>query len=189
MTDAWSSVIICLGANLPSLAGPPAETIRKAVGEISRNGLHVTTVSRFFSTPCFPAGAGPDYVNAALTARSRLSPDAILAVLHGIETEFGRNRDTRWGQRTLDLDLIAVDELILPDRAGYRAWADLPPDQQRLAAPDRLVLPHPRIADRAFVLVPLMDIAAGWRHPVTGKTVCHMTQDLPASDRDAVVPL
>ncbi|MBB93065.1 MAG: 2-amino-4-hydroxy-6-hydroxymethyldihydropteridine diphosphokinase [Rhodobacteraceae bacterium] len=189
MTDLGSSQIICLGANLPSSAGSPAETLRRAVRELTCNGFRVTSVSRFFGTPCFPAGAGPDYVNAALTTRSDLPPDQVLAALHRVETAFGRNRQTRWGQRTLDLDLAAYDDLVLPDPDTYHQWRGLALAEQRLAAPDRLVLPHPRLQDRAFVLVPLMDIAPDWRHPVTGETIRDMTQQLPAEERDAVRPL
>ncbi len=152
-------------------------------------GLQVSAVSRFYATPCFPAGAGPDYVNAAVAVHSPAAPDEILSRLHKIETAFGRSRDTRWGQRTLDLDLIAYDDLVRPDREGFDAWLALSPDEQKLAAPDRLVLPHPRIQDRAFVLVPICDIVPDWRHPVLGQSVRQMTSDLPAETRAEVVPL
>ena len=65
----------------------------------------------------------------------------------------------------------------------------LAPKDQQLAAPDRLILPHPRMQDRAFVLVPLCDIAPDWRHPVLGKTAVQMAAELPLADRAAVVPL
>ncbi|WP_428928784.1 2-amino-4-hydroxy-6-hydroxymethyldihydropteridine diphosphokinase [Marinibacterium sp. SX1] len=189
MTDLGSSLIICLGANLPSQVGAPAETLRSAVAALAGKGFEIRAVSRFYATPCFPAGAGPDYVNAALSAWTCMSPDTVLAALHDIESDFGRNRKTRWGQRTLDLDLVAWGGLVLPDRAVHDTWRALPPDEQRLAAPDRLILPHPRIQDRAFVLVPMLDIAPGWRHPVLDKTVAGMLADLPQDDRDAVRPL
>ena len=189
MTDPWSSVIICLGANLPLRTDSADDTLRKAIARLAQEGVSVDAVSRFFLTPCFPAGAGPDYVNAAITATSRMSPDILLQLLHEIETEFGRNRKTRWGQRTLDLDLIAFGDRILPDLEGYHAWESLPVDRQQLSAPDRLGLPHPRMQDRAFVLVPLMDIAPDWRHPVSGLTIRTMVAALPEADIDAVRPL
>lgn len=80
--------------------------------------------------------------------------------------------------RTLDLDLIACGDSVLPDPETYDQWRSLSADRQRQAAPTELVLPHPRLQDRAFVLVPLRDIAAQWRHPVLGLTVTEMYNSL-----------
>ncbi|MEM8730521.1 MAG: 2-amino-4-hydroxy-6-hydroxymethyldihydropteridine diphosphokinase [Pseudomonadota bacterium] len=189
MTVLGSSVIICLGANLPSQFGPPAATLRRALAHLSRIGLHVTAVSRFFLTPCFTADAGPDYVNAACVANTLLSPMDLLAALHKVESKFGRTRHTRWAQRTLDLDLIAYDQMILPNIDTFHRWADLALDHQQISAPDRLILPHPRLQDRAFVLIPLLDIARDWQHPVTKHSVSDMAAALPAADRALVRPI
>jgi 2-amino-4-hydroxy-6-hydroxymethyldihydropteridine diphosphokinase len=164
-------------------------TLRQAIVRLDDSPLDVVAVSRFFATPCFPAGAGPDYVNAAAMLRGALEPADVLRVLHRIEAEFGRARGERWGQRTLDLDLIAIGDRVLPDEATYRAWRDLPPDRQIETTPDQLILPHPRLQDRAFVLIPLNDIAPDWVHPVSGRTVSQMLGALPASDKTDVIPL
>ncbi|MFP7569765.1 2-amino-4-hydroxy-6-hydroxymethyldihydropteridine diphosphokinase [Marivita sp. S2033] len=169
---------IALGANLSSTEGPPEVTLRAALEMLENADLKVQSVSAFYRTPCFPAGAGPDYVNAAAHLQSALSPEDLLARLHKIEAFFGRERHNRWGMRTLDLDLIASGDRVLPDRATYIAWRDLPLEAQRQAAPDQLILPHPRLQDRAFVLVPLRDIAAQWRHPVLDRTVAEMCDAL-----------
>lgn len=183
--------LIALGANLPDGENPPAATLRSALAALAGRGLTVHSVSRFFATPCFPAGSGPDYVNAAaaVAAAAGTTADDILAHLMAVETDFGRKRAQRWGMRTLDLDLLAWGDLVLPDRAGFERWRGLDPALQAQNAPDRLILPHPRLQDRAFVLVPLADIAPGWRHPVLGLTVSQMLKALPEADRRAVVPL
>jgi 2-amino-4-hydroxy-6-hydroxymethyldihydropteridine diphosphokinase len=184
-------VLIALGANLPNGTQSPAETVHAALEMLAVSGLRVQRRSRFFATPAYPAGTGPDYVNAAarLDAPPGMDPAAILAALHAVETAFGRSRVQRWGMRTLDLDLLAVGDQVLPDAAGFAAWRDLPPERQVIAAPDRLILPHPRLQDRAFVLVPLHDVAPRWRHPVLGLTVTAMLRALPADHAAAVVPL
>lgn len=188
-TGLWGNALVALGANLPSPAGPPAATLAAALAEMGRRGLRLRAISRFFHTPCFPAGAGPDYVNAAVGLEHAGGPEALLALLHEVEAAFARTRAERWGMRTLDLDLLAYGAEVRPDMAGYRAWRDLPPEAQRQRAPDRLVLPHPRLADRAFVLVPLMDIAPGWRNPVDGRSVSEMCAALPAAQRAEVAAL
>ena len=146
-------------------------------------------LSRFFNTPAFPAGAGPDFVNAAIRIETRLSAQNMLAALHEIEVDAGRERKVRWGQRTLDLDLIAMADEVLPDAATYLHWRDLPLDQQAKAAPDQLILPHPRLQDRSFVLVPLADVAPDWVHPVLGQTVVEMRDARPEAELASVIPI
>jgi 2-amino-4-hydroxy-6-hydroxymethyldihydropteridine diphosphokinase len=183
--------LIAFGANLPFLGDTPEQTVRKAVDLLSEEFEQDLSVSRLFVTPCYPAGAGPDYVNAAaaivLTDEDDLA--SILVRLHAVEARFGRERQQRWGMRTLDIDLLAVGESVLPDPATQDQWRNLSPEAQIKSAPDQLILPHPRLQDRAFVLVPLADIAPVWVHPRTGLTVTEMLAALPPSDVDAVKPL
>jgi 2-amino-4-hydroxy-6-hydroxymethyldihydropteridine diphosphokinase len=124
-----------------------------------------------------------------VTLRHNVEPEEILAALHRIEARFGRERISRWAGRTLDIDLLAVGDLVAPDSATFSYWQNLPPSEQARIAPDKLILPHPRLAERAFVLVPLADVAPQWRHPVTGQSVTEMLAALSPAERATVVPL
>lgn len=181
--------LVALGGNLPSGSGLPADTLRAALDMLADRAVQPRAVSRFYRTPCFPAGAGPDYVNAAAILDFSGTPSELLAILHGVEAEFGRERVQRWGRRTLDLDLVAAGQAVLPNAQVFADWRDLPPDQQMRQTPDQLILPHPRLQDRAFVLVPLADIAPDWVHPVSNRTVRQMLEALPETARKEVVAL
>jgi dihydroneopterin aldolase/2-amino-4-hydroxy-6-hydroxymethyldihydropteridine diphosphokinase len=129
-------VVIALGVNLGDRSG----TLAAAVRRLHRAGLRDVTVSEAYETE--PVG-GPDqpaYLNAVVVGRTRHTPSRLLARLHAVEDDFGRTRQVRWGPRTLDLDLIQYGT---PATAGEVTSAD------RV-----LTLPHPRAAERAFVLVP-----------------------------------
>ena len=121
--------------------------------------------------------------------RAQGSAHEILEKLHAIESELGRVRETRWGQRTIDIDLIAVEQKIVPNSETYKKWQLLPFLQQTKIAPDQLVLPHPRMQDRAFVLGPMMDICRDWVHPVIQKSVSQMYDVLDSQDKAEVMPL
>lgn len=181
--------LVALGSNVAFDGDGPAEILKKALDSIEKRGIEIRSCSRFFRTPAYPAGAGPDFVNAAIAVEVPGDAARFLAHLHAIEAEMGRLRVQRWGARTLDLDLIAAGAQVLPDARIFRYWREMPLAQQQEATPDQLVLPHPRLAERAFVLVPLMDVAPDWRHPVTGATVRQMHDALSDAQREEVVPL
>lgn len=182
-------VLIALGSNMPEGVARSAEVLRAAVGAIAGTATKPVFVSRFFQSEAFPPGSGPDFVNAVLSVESDLLPAQILAKLHRIERDFGRIRRVRWGQRTLDLDLIAIGHHVLPDAATLTRWMKLAPERQLQDAPEDLILPHPRLQDRAFVLIPMLDVAPDWRHPLTGISLHDMVQALPEALRSAVIPL
>ncbi|MGK7752570.1 MULTISPECIES: 2-amino-4-hydroxy-6-hydroxymethyldihydropteridine diphosphokinase [unclassified Roseovarius] len=181
--------LIALGGNSPSDAGAPRATLHAALTRLPGMGARVLAASRMYRTPCFPAGAGPDYVNAAARLAFDGNPAELLQLLHELENRFGRARVQRWGQRTLDLDLLAAGDRILPDRETFDAWQGLPLERQMRDAPDRLILPHPRLHERGFVLVPLNDVASDWVHPVSNLTVAAMLAALPEDQVAEVVPL
>lgn len=181
--------LLAFGANIRSTVGGPADTIIAAQGELARAGVVFVRCSRLFSTPCVPVGAGPDFVNSAAQVVTDLTPEALLAALHRVEAAFGRIRTERWAARTLDIDLIAWGDAVRPDAATQTRWREMAPDAQARHAPDGLILPHPRMQDRAFVLIPLAEVAGDWHHPVTGQSIAQMLNALPDRDKDGVKPL
>lgn len=181
--------LVALGANLPSSAGAPDRTLRRALALMSEQGLALRGVSRFWRSPAHPAGSGPDYVNAAALVAAPAAPEAVLATLHTIEAALGRVRDgSRWVARGIDLDLLALGDEIRPDAGAQDRWRGLAPDAQARIAPDRLILPHPRLQDRGFVLLPLAEIAPAWVHPRTGMNVRQMLAALPPGALAGIVP-
>lgn len=157
-------ILLGLGANLPSSAGPPAATLRAALEELARSGTVSLAVSRFYRTAAWPDPHDPPFVNAVARIETTLPPGALLCRLHDIEAKFGRQRGLRNAPRTLDLDLLDYDGRV---EAG-------PPE-----------LPHPRLVERGFVLVPLREIAPEWRHPRSGLTADDLLAALPPEARAA----
>ena len=144
---------IAIGANLASLpGGTPLENCEAAAARLAGHSqVRRACRSRWFSSAPVPASEQPRFINGVLRVETNLSPTALLLACQAIEQEAGRVRGMANAARTLDLDLI--------DMAGLVR-----------AAPDP-VLPHPRAAQRAFVLWPLRDVAPDWVHPVTGQTI------------------
>ena len=146
--------LVAIGANLPRADGAgPRETCDWAVAELDRiPGMRVAAVSSWWrSDPIPPDPASPPYVNGVARLEGETSPEALLAALHAIEDRAGRARPYPNAPRVLDLDLIDL---------GGRVRRDTPP-----------LLPHPRAHLRAFVLLPLAEVAPGWVHPALGKGV------------------
>jgi 2-amino-4-hydroxy-6-hydroxymethyldihydropteridine diphosphokinase len=151
-------ILVALGANLPSCAGEPSATLQAALAAIEKHGVKVEQVSRFYRSEAWPDPSDPPFVNAVARVTTELSPAELLRLLHEVEKEFGRERGVRNAPRTLDLDLVDYD-----GRKEHR----------------EVDLPHPRVASRLFVLLPISDIAPVWRHPVSGKSVSELIGDLP----------
>jgi 2-amino-4-hydroxy-6-hydroxymethyldihydropteridine diphosphokinase len=158
-------ILIGLGANLPSAShGAPQATLEAALAALAKAGVAVERRSPWYRTAPVPAGDQPWYVNGVAAVATRLGPAELLALLHRIEDRFGRERRTRNEPRVLDLDLLDYDGLVQPGGPGP-------------------ALPHPRMHERAFVLLPLRDVAPDWRHPVSGATVAALIDRLPPGQR------
>lgn len=181
-----SLALVAVGSNLKTKQVDATSTVESAIHSVVAETGVIRSKSRFFSTPAYPPGSGPDFVNAAFSVETNLSAVELLNRFHEIEAKFGRVRHQRWGPRTLDLDLIAYNDLVAPDRQTFLQWADLPLEDQMDSAPETLILPHPRLHERAFVLVPLTEVAPEWVHPVFGKTVQQMQDALSVAELEGV---
>lgn len=155
-------ILIGLGANLPSKThGTPGETLMAALRVLAGEGVEVVACSRFYESAPVPPSDQPWYINAVAEVRTDLGPGPLLALLLDIEARFGRKRAERNAARILDLDLLAYGNVV----SGPGA------------APE---LPHPRLHERAFVLMPLAEIAPRWRHPRSGRSVGELVAALAA---------
>ncbi len=181
--------LIALGANLPAGDVPPELSVPQAMDRLEALVEGGVLRSRLFRTPAFPEGSGPDFVNAAMRVEWAGSAAELLGALHGIEEAFGRTRANRWEARVMDLDLIGFGDAILPDPETRAEWAKLSTEEAAKVVPDQLILPHPRLAERGFVLVPLADVAPDWADPATGLSVREMLDALSPEELETIRPM
>lgn len=148
---ARTSYAIALGSNRRhGRHGAPAATVRAAIEALAERQLEVEAVSEVRLTSAM-GPAGRSFANAAILVATDLDPSELLAELKQLERSFGRRAGQRWGQRVIDLDILL--------------WSEGPYE-----APG-LVIPHPAMRERAFVLDPLSELVPAWRDPITGLTV------------------
>ena len=157
--DKCNQVIVALGSNL----GNSKQTLESAVKKLSTEpGINQIRCSSWYQTP--PIGPPqPNYYNGCVWLSCQgYTPYRLLQCLQSIETSYGRERNVRWGARTLDLDIIFFDDQLI--------------NQQNLT------IPHPRMQERAFVLVPLAEIAPNWIDPRSGKSVTELCEHIDCDD-------
>jgi len=155
-------ILIGLGSNLTTQAGGPSETLDAALTALEDMGARPARRSAYYTSAPIGPPDQPWFVNAVAELDSPLDPEALLQALHALEARFARRREMRWQARTLDLDLLDWHGTIRPDYTDWKAAA------ASSQAPARLILPHPQLHRRRFVLDPLTEIAPDWRHPVFG---------------------
>ncbi len=162
MSAPWSACAIALGSNL----GDSLTILGGAIAALGQTpGITVQKQSPWYRTKAVTlphSPPQPDYLNGCAILQTRLAPAPLLQTLLTIEAQFGRKRHELWGARTLDLDLLLFDDVILHS-------ADLQ-------------IPHPRMVDRAFVLVPLAEIAPDWIEPISQRAIADLAQALDCSD-------
>lgn len=153
--------LVALGANLPSRFGTPAQTLYAALKAMAQKGVWPVQISRVWKTAPVPYVEGqPWYHNAVAAVETAQSAPDLLKTLLSIEEDFGRVRTVKNAPRLLDLDLIAYDREIIKNG-------------------EELIVPHPRMQERAFVLLPMEDISDDWTHPEMGRTLEALIAALP----------
>ena len=163
-------ILIGLGSNLPHPdIGCSRRVCETALDALSERGVTVEGLSRWYSSSPVPASGQPDFVNGVAAVGTTLDPVGLLAVLHGVEAQFGRARSVPNAARILDLDLLAYCGIV---RTG----------------PEPPVLPHPRLAGRAFVLLPLREVAPAWRHPAERRDIAELVRSLSPEQRCVPLP-
>ena len=153
-------ILVALGANLPTARhGAPAEGLDAALTVLDDQGVRPVAWSRWYRSAPVPPAEGPWFVNGVVRVETTLSPVPLMARLLAIEAAFGRTRSVAGAARPLDLDLLDYDGQVI-----HHEGDDGP----------ALILPHPRLAERAFVLAPLIEVVPAWRHPVTGASAASL---------------
>lgn len=153
-----SIAYIALGSNL----GDKEANLRRALKMLLVKGLQIRSVSSFFKTEPYGVTDQPEFINAVACVKTDLAPEKLLKLLLDTELEMGRVRLRHWGERNIDLDLLLYDDLI------YYS--------------EKLVLPHPDMQNRLFVLQPLSEIAADKIHPVYKKSIQNLLKSLTDGD-------
>tara|TARA_B100001939_G_scaffold347975_1_gene371735 strand:- start:3893 stop:4444 length:552 start_codon:yes stop_codon:yes gene_type:complete len=178
-------ILIGLGSNLVSeVYGSPKNILEEALRCLGKRGVRVINVSPFYETEPVPRSDQPWFVNAVAQLHTELSCDALLAVLHDIEREMGRVRKIRWEARIIDLDLLAYHDLVMPSLAIWtNTAAETGPSVMMTG---QIFVPHPRLHQRRFVLLPLQDVAADWRHPVFRQTAEELLANSPGEQEGVV---
>lgn len=157
-------IVIGLGGNLTcETFGAPRKTCGAALSLLQARGIRIAARSRWYESAPVPISDQPWYVNGIAAVETELQPEALIAEVLEAEAEMGRRRSIANAPRTIDIDVIAYnDRVIRPDHPG---------------GPE---VPHPRMAGRAFVILPLMELAPDWRHPASGTAIKDLAAALPA---------
>jgi len=163
---AITMVLIGLGANTPSTIGPPIKTLMAAIGLMKKAGISCAQQSNWYESAPVPISDQAWFLNGVLQVETDKQPETLLQYLHDLERAFGRDRRMRNEPRPIDLDLLAFGSRVIQGGCN---------------------LPHPRMHERAFVLLPLREIAPNWLHPLLQKTITELIAELPKGQETRVM--
>ncbi len=158
-------VYIGVGSNL----GDRLSNCKEAIKELSRSALKILRVSTIYESKPWGVTEQPTFLNLVVYGQTELTPYELLGRLKGIESALGRTETYRWGPRVIDLDILFYGDQIINDK--------------------ELIVPHPYLTERIFVLKPLSEIAPELRHPLTGKTILEYLNDIEKENQDELKPL
>lgn len=165
-------ILIGMGANLTPPGYPdPRSGLEAALEQLCQDEIALKRKSPWYHSAPVPVSDQPWYVNGVAEIETRLSPDSLLAALHDLEARFGRERRQRNEARVIDLDLLQYNQTIIES-----------------PAPGKPCLPHPRMHERAFVLLPLRDLAPDWAHPVSGASLSDLIAALDPTQMASPLP-
>ena len=160
MSKNIKPIYIAFGANLSN----PKDTFPAASKALAARGVDIIKMSGLWQSPAWPPGSDqPDYINACAEVGFNGTARALLDILHEVEADFGRNRSVTNAARSLDLDLLDYRGQVIEDKGG-------------------MIVPHPRMLTRGFVLFPLSEIAEDWRDPIQANDLTYWTARLPFAD-------
>mgnify|MGYP002845864710 CR=1 FL=1 len=181
-----SSCMVAFGANIPGPSGGPLETVKRAIKELNNFNIFKINQSKIYISKSFPDKSKPEYINGCLHLECNFDPYELLKRLKKIEEIVGRSRAMRWDSRVCDFDILSYENRVIPNVKTFKYWHALSLERQILEIPNTLVLPHPRLQDRAFVLKPLADLAPNWTHPILNLKPMEMLNALPKTERLSV---
>ena len=149
--------ILAFGSNLPFKNNSPQDNIEKAYEVLSKNGIKILNKSSIYRSEAYPNKNDPEFCNSVVSVDTDLEPNILLKIILKIEASFDRKRYVKNSPRTLDIDIICFDDIVLNEK--------------------NLIIPHPEMQNRLFVLLPIQEINKNWLHPVLTKSVTNIIKE------------